>query len=322
MLDFITQGTKFLVVGHKDPDGDCIGSQLALSSALRRLGKEVIPCSAGPFKRSEILPYKDRCVQHISAQDREGARVLILDCAAPHRTGDLAEALEGLPQGIIDHHAVGDYTQGVAGVVSFIDPGAPSVTFMTLSLIEALGLIPSAEEAELLLFGLSTDTGFFRHVDEQGAPTFEYAARMIRRGASPKRVFQQMHGNKSLNSRILMGILLTRVQPYFEGRLVLTTETYEETQRFGLEGRDSDTLYQVLLAVAGVEALVIIRQETAEHCTLGLRSRNQVNVAEIAARFSGGGHKNAAGCRIRGTIEAIRPQILSAFAPQFGDATP
>jgi phosphoesterase RecJ-like protein len=313
LLDFIKRGKKFLVLGHKEPDGDCIGSQLALSSVLRRLGKEAIPCSAGPFKRPEIGPYQERCILHIGAQEREGAWVLIMDCWALYRTGDLAAALEGLPQAIIDHHASGAYAEGTSEGVRYIDPTAPSVTFMTLGIIEALGLSPTKEEAELLLFGLCTDTGFFRHIDEQGAETFEYAARMIRGGASPKQVFQRIHGGKSLNSRILMGIMLSRVQVYFEGSLLLTTESYEDTQRFGLEGRDSDTLYQVLQAVRGVEAIVIIRQETPENCTVGLRSRDRVNVAEIAAQFGGGGHKNAAGCSIPGDIEAIRLQILRAF---------
>ncbi|MDR0722058.1 MAG: bifunctional oligoribonuclease/PAP phosphatase NrnA [Treponema sp.] len=318
LLDFIKKGKKFLVVGHKEPDGDCIGSQLALSSVLQRLGKEAIPCSAGPFKRSEVLPYKERCTLHISAQEREGAWVLVMDCSAPYRTGDLASALEGLPWASIDHHASGGYAERASEGILYIDPTAPSVTFMTLGIIEALGLIPTKEEAELLLFGLCTDTGFFRHIDEQGAETFEYAARMIRGGASPKQAFQRIHGGKSLNSRILMGIILSRVQAYFEGSLLLTTETYEETQCFGLEGRDSDTLYQVLQTVKGVEAIVIIRQETPENCTVGLRSRDRVNVAEIAAQFGGGGHKNAAGCSIPGTIEAIRPQILKAFEATVG----
>jgi phosphoesterase RecJ-like protein len=313
LLNFIKQGKKFLVVGHKEPDGDCIGSQLALSSVLRRLGKEAIPCSAGPFKRSEIRPYQDRCILHISAKERAGAWVVVMDCSASYRTGDLASALEGLPTAIIDHHASRAYVEGASEGTFYIDPTAPSVTFMILGLIEALGLSPTKEEAELLLFGLCTDTGFFRHVDEQGAETFEYAARMIRAGASPKQVFQSMHGGKSLHSRILMGILLSRVQAYFDGRLLLTTEAFEETLRFGLEGRDSDTLYQVLQTVSGVEAIVIIRQETPENCTLGLRSRDRVNVAEIATRFGGGGHKNAAGCSIPGTVDAILPQVLQAF---------
>ncbi|MDR3343589.1 MAG: bifunctional oligoribonuclease/PAP phosphatase NrnA [Treponema sp.] len=317
LLDFINKGDKFLVVGHKEPDGDCVGSQLALTSVLRRLGKEAIPCSAGPFKRTEIMPYQDRFISALSEKEREGARVLVMDCSAPHRTGDLAPALDGLPCAIIDHHATGQYADDRVEGPLFLDPNAPSVTFMTLGLIEALGLKPTPEEAEFLFFGLCTDTGFFRHVDAGGAETFAYASRMIRAGANPKEVFQAINGGKSLSSRILMGILLSRTQGYFGGKLMLTTEGYEDTQRFGLEGRDSDSLYQLLQSIAGVEAIVIIRQETPQNCTAGLRSRDTVDVAKIAAEFGGGGHRNAAGLSVTGTIEAIRPRILKAFEKVF-----
>ena len=187
---------------------------------------------------------------------------------------------------------------------------------MILALIEALGLVPTQEEADYLLFGLCTDTGFFRHVDAGGADTFAYASRLVRAGANPKAVFARMHGGKSLGSRILMGLVLSRTESYYNGKLLLSTELYEETQRFGAEGRDSDALYQVLQAVEGVEAMVIIRQESPERCTIGLRSRDRVNVAEIAAQFGGGGHKNAAGVSLDGTIEAIKPRLIDTFRAQ------
>jgi phosphoesterase RecJ-like protein len=317
LIHFIKTGTKFLVAGHKEPDGDCIGSQLALCSVLRRMGKEAVPCSAGPFKRTEIMPYAGLFISSPGAAEREKARVIVVDCSTPGRTGDLAAGLEGLPTAVIDHHATGDHPPPSAETPVFLDPAAPSVTFLILLLIEALGETPSPEEAELLFFGLCTDTGFFRHVDEGGAETFSTAARMIQAGASPKKAFQLIHGGKTLGSRILMGILLARLESFFDGRLLLSFEKYEEARRFGLEGRDSDSLYQLLQSVAGVEAIVIIRQETPENCTVGLRSRNAVDVAAIAAAFGGGGHKNAAGLSAAGTIDELRPKLLAAFEAVF-----
>jgi phosphoesterase RecJ-like protein len=316
LLDFIKQGNKFLIVGHKEPDGDCVGSQLALASALRRLGKESIPCSAGPFKRTEVMPYAPRFTEKPTEKDREGACVIIADCSGRDRTGDLEPFLKELPTAIIDHHATGAVS--LPGDVHFLDIKAPSVTFMVLGLIEALGLVPSKEEAELLLFGLCTDTGFFRHVDDRGAEAFVRASRLIAAGASPKIVVHAIHGGQSLDSRILMGLVLARTRSYFDGRLLLSSEEYEETQRFGLEGRDSDNLYQLLQAVEGSEAIVIIRQETPERCTVGLRSRDAVDVAAIAAQFGGGGHKNAAGLSVDGTtIDELNPKILEAFGHVF-----
>ena len=310
LIQFISTGSKFMVAGHKEPDGDCVGSQLALCAALRRLGKEAIPCSAGPFKRTEVVPYGERFTAAPGKAERAGAKVIIVDCSSTDRTGDLETYLQGLPAAVIDHHAAG--TEPAAGPV-FLDPRAPSVTVMILRLIEALGLRPSKEEAELLLFGLCTDTGFFRHLDEGGAETFAAAERLLRAGASPKAAFQAINGGKSLGSRILLGHILSRAESLFDGRLILSFENYEDTRRFGLEGRDSDSLYQLLQSVAGVEAIAVIRQETPEKCSIGLRSRDTIDVAAIAAAFGGGGHKNAAGCAVCGIISDIRPKIIEAF---------
>jgi phosphoesterase RecJ-like protein len=227
----------------------------------------------------------------------------------------LESYLTGLPQALIDHHSAGIHPG--EGAVLFLDPGAPSVTFMILALIEALGLSPSRGEAEHLFFGLCTDTGFFRHVDEGGEEAFSYACRLIRAGASPKKTFNAINGGKSFNSRILLGIQLSRAEEYFGGKLIYTSEEYEETRRFGLEGRDSDSLYQILLAAVNVEAIVVVRQETPEKCTVGLRSRDHVDVAAVAADFGGGGHKNAAGFAANTRIAELKPKIIARFEKIF-----
>jgi phosphoesterase RecJ-like protein len=266
LIQFIQTGSKFIVAGHKEPDGDCVGSQLALCAALRRIGKEAIPCSAGPFKRTEVAPYAARFTAAPGEAEMAGAKVIIVDCSSIDRTGDLETYLQGLPVAVIDHHAARELaaaeTPASKEAPIFLDPHAPSVTFMILRLIEALGLRPSKEEAELLLFGLCTDTGFFRHLDEGGAETFAAAERMIRAGASPKAAFQAINGGKSLGSRILIGRILSGAESLFDSRLILGFEQYEDTRCFGLEGRDSDSLYQLLQSVSGVEAIEIIRQET------------------------------------------------------------
>jgi phosphoesterase RecJ-like protein len=323
LIQFINSGTRFIIAGHKEPDGDCVGSQLALCAVLRRLGKAAFPCSAGPFKRTEVAPYAARFNAAPAEAEKAGAKVIIVDCSSADRTGDLEAELRGLPTAVIDHHSSREAALSPEAGLStetgpvFLDPLAPSVTCMILSLIEALGLTPSPEEAELLLFGLCTDTGFFRHLDESGAETFAAAGRMVRAGASPKAAFQAINGGKTLDSRIFLGHILSRAESLFEGRLILSFETHEDILRFGLEGRDSDSLYQLLQSVAGVEAVAIIREESPGNCSVGLRSRDTIDVAAIAASFGGGGHKNAAGLSMPGAISDIRPQIIEAFGRVF-----
>lgn len=314
LLDFIDRYGTFYVIGHQEPDGDCVGSQLALASFLRRQGKDVTVCSAGPFTRTEILPFEHRFTSIVPAElASERAAAFILDCSNLKRIGSVVETLPPVPVAFMDHHASGE----AKGEVVFIDDKAPAVTLMVLALIEAMGQKPTKEEAELLFFGLCTDTGFFRHLDDSSADTFSAASRLIAAGASPKRCFAQMNGGKTLMSRRLMGEILTRTEPYYDGRLLVSYVNLEDQQRFGLASRDSDMLYQLLLGVAGCDAAMIIRQESETDCTVGLRAHDRVDVGSIAAKFGGGGHRLAAGLSIRGRVEEVREKLIKAFEPFF-----
>ena len=317
LLDFISQGEKILIVGHKEPDGDCLGSQLALSSALRRMGKETILCSAGPFKRSEVRRYEPLFV---SAPDTKGIeRAIVIDCSSIERTGDIEPYLEGLSLAVIDHHdnrKTGDVAPSSLAAC-FIDADAPSTTFMVMKVLKALGHELNQEEAEFLFFGLCTDTGFFRHVDNEGAETFEAAADLISAGANPKNAYSAIYGGKSLDSRKLIGHILLRAEPFFEGKLVISSEEYEETCLYGNESRDSDILFQLFQSVDGVEAIAVIRQESPENCTIAFRSRTWVDVGSIAESFGGGGHKNAAGCIVASSIAELKPALIKVFEGVF-----
>ena len=319
LVEFIKKGKKFLIAGHKEPDGDCVGSQIALGSVLKRMGKEAILCSAGPFKRAEVKKYESLFIA--APLEKESALVIIVDCSSFDRTGDLAPHLEGLPYAVVDHHESGEnaFSINSASEPYYIDVNAPSAAFLVFRLIEALGMKPVKEEAELLFLGLCTDTGFFRHVDSGGAGTFEAAAALIRCGADPKAAFTAINGGKSLNSRRLLGNVLARAESFFGGKLLFSTEEYEDISRFGFESRDSDSLYQLLQTVAGVEAIVIIRQESPENCSVGLRSRDSVDVGSIAALYGGGGHKNASGFAVKDTISGLKPKLLKTFENIFGN---
>jgi bifunctional oligoribonuclease and PAP phosphatase NrnA len=314
VMEFIGRHRRFVIVGHKEPDGDCVGSQLALGSFLERRGKSVSLVSAGPFKRPEVQCYETLFLPLPPADwPQDGDACILLDCSDISRVGEPEETLKAYPIAVIDHHAAGDQ----AGDALLVDPKAPATTLLVLELMEAMGGSPEAREAELLLFGLCTDTGFFRHLSEGSSRTFNAAARLVDAGASPKRVFDAMQGGKSLESRLLLGDILKRVESHFDGRLMYSFETLEDTTRFGLEGRDSDALYQLIQGIKGCEATAIVRQESDDACTVGFRSKDRVNVASIAASLGGGGHINAAGLYIKGKIDDVKPKIIDAFATAF-----
>jgi len=316
LIDFIRNSSDFIIAGHKEPDGDCVGSQLALQSALLRLGKNAVVCSAGPFKRSELHGYE--CHFEKNPVMPDSSKVIIIDCSSVGRTGDIQDYLEKFPYAIIDHHARGlmQYNSTPQKPV-YIDSTAPSCTLIIFRVIKALGLELSKEEASLLFFGLCTDTGYFRFLTEQNYSVFSAASEFVRRGANPKKIFNTIYNGRSLSSRIMTGRILSRIESHFDGKFLLSYSTLDDFETFGLAGRDSESLNQMMLSVEGVKATVTIRQECAENCTVSLRSTNKIDVARIAAEFGGGGHKNAAGLTMKGDITSVRLILLDTFKKIF-----
>jgi phosphoesterase RecJ-like protein len=315
LIEFVKTGSRFIIAGHKEPDGDCIGSQLALLSVLKRLGKEAVVCSAGPFKRTEITKYSELFHSSVTDNQKAGAGLIIVDCHGIERTGSLEEQLRGMKSAVIDHHSV--ITSRKPAYPVYINAASPSCTLLVMKLIEALDLEITRDEAVLLLFGLCTDSGFFRHLGVNSAPVFEATSKLIQAGASPKEIFDMINGGKSLNSRLLLGHILSRTESFYEGKLLVSSESHEGFNAFGYEARDSDMCNQLLQSVAGVEAIVIIRQEFADNCTVSFRSNDKVDVARIASLFGGGGHKNAAGLTMKGTILTIKKEITESFKNVF-----
>lgn len=301
----------FLVLGHVEPDGDCVASQLIVHSLLGRLGKRALLYNEGPFARPEISKHAARFSRVLRPEDRQGdTAVVIVDCSTPERVGGLAEGIHGLRTLVIDHHASGSHF----GDVRLIDPSSPAVALMLLGVLDALSLQPTSEEAELVLFGLCTDTAFFRHLDAGSAAAFDSVARIVRCGASPQAAYHGIYGGRSLAERRLLGTTLSRAESLHGGRLLLCTQTQED-QRIGSGEGGSDELYRLLQTVAGVLIVVFIRQESGNEFSVGLRSTGGIDVGTVARSLGGGGHAPAAGCTMKGSLEQVRRRVLDAVAP-------
>ena len=294
LLEMIRNARQVLLCSHMEPDGDCIGSSLALASALQRTGKEVHLFNPGPFDRSEIQPYQNRFLPSVPAHLRkpaEGRLVIVLDCSQRERIGELATEIEGLPTVVVDHHPGTETFGDVAWVVT----DAPAAAWLVQIIVEALCPDLTDEEARLLLFGFSTDTGFFRHLNAKHSAVFRGVSRLVAAGASPREAHALMYGNKTFESRKLIGTLLKRMQSHYDGRFLITWERQDDTNKVGKVNRDSDTFYQLAFAVSSCEALVLIREESPGRCTGSLRSRDAVDVSAVARIYGGGGHRNASG---------------------------
>lgn len=310
---FIDNHRTFLIVGHKEPDGDCIASSLGVSFILTHLNKPYLLLNAGPFKRTEIKKFASLFTNKIpfmTKDECETCGLIIVDCSEKHRLGELEGTLDGLDTFIIDHHKTADASKPD----TIIDPSCPAAALLVQQLYEFIIGKPTADEAQTMFFGLSTDTGFFRYLNEKDGDVFNAASRLVSAGTSPRKTYQEMTGGKPWNTRKLLGIMLDRAELHCNGKLVVTYEKIEDTHKFGQDGRDTDALYTLMLAVEGVEAVLFLRQETEDNCTAGFRSLDKCDVSAIAAKFGGGGHKNASGASIQGRVETLLPAIIKEFS--------
>ena len=198
--------------------------------------------------------------------------------------------------------------------MAIVDSTSPSASLLVQLVYENLCGKVSKDLADVLFFGSMTDTGFFRFLSSNDAQVLVAFSRLLEAGADPRKTYDYITSGKSYTTRKLLGIMLDHAERYLDGKLIITYETMEDTKKWGQEGRDSDALYSTLLCVDGVEAVVFVRQDTETTCTAGLRSRDKIDVSQIASKFGGGGHKNASGLSCNGKLDTLIPQIVKEFA--------
>ncbi|WP_428769794.1 bifunctional oligoribonuclease/PAP phosphatase NrnA [Treponema sp. HNW] len=310
--DFISEHDAFVIAGHKEPDGDCVSSSLGLARILKKFGKPCQVLSAGPFKRTEIKKYEKLFFTQYKplCTNPEKTGLFIVDCSEMFRLGEVIEKqVSGFKSFIIDHHK----TSLPSSDLCIINPKAPATAFLIQQLYEHFFGEPDKELAELLFFGLGTDTGFFRFLDSGSSEVFYAAGRLVKAGTDPRRTYAEMTGSKPLATRKLLALVLDRISVHCGGKLLVTYETLEDTKKYGRDGRDTDILYQILLATENVCAVAVFRQENENSCTVGFRSKGEIDVSAVAARFGGGGHKNASGLSIEGVLDDIIPKIIGEF---------
>ncbi|SIP96471.1 phosphoesterase RecJ domain-containing protein [Alkalispirochaeta americana] len=314
LIDFLLRHSSFVIAGHKEPDADCLGTQLALGSALRRLGKEVLLVNAGPFERHEITPFEHYFLPGPESPPRATASsdlvpeaAIIVDCSSADRLGSMAEQILNLPLAVVDHHASGERLQGV----HFILPEVPAATILATALIQGLGLEITREEAEWLFLGLVTDTGFFRFLAPHQHIAFTTAAKLAQRGASPQGTDRFLSSGRSWESRQLIARLLQRSERLLEGSVLLTYQTAGDEKEFGRH-RDSDALYRLLLAVEGVRVVVLVK-EKPKGCAISFRATDSTDMGALAASFGGGGHQKASGAFVAEPLNQFLPRLRQSL---------
>ncbi|HSM86824.1 MAG TPA: bifunctional oligoribonuclease/PAP phosphatase NrnA [Candidatus Limnocylindrales bacterium] len=311
VLHEIEQRNSFLVTSHARPDGDAIGSALAMGQVLRKMGKkaEVVLGDSVPVIYKP-LPMSDTIV-HASSVNGNFDAAIILECDSVQRT-----RLEGLDRHFlinIDHHA----SSKAFANVNWIDPGACAVAEMVFRLALAAQVKITPEIATCLYTAVLTDTGAFSY-SPTNARTFELAKWLVEHGADPVKIAQNVYFSSPTSKMRLLGAALSNL--HREGAIAWMAVTRQDMERCGALDEDCEGLVNYALGIAGIEVAVFFRELASERVRVSIRSKGAVNVADIAARFGGGGHECASGFSLEGPMGGAAETVLKELRAHMPDA--
>jgi len=302
ILEVLRRGERFLVCSHSQPDGDSVGSMLALRLLLEQMGKraDLVAAQRIPV-HYRSLPGAHAIRTMLRVHGRYDA-VLLLECDSLHRTK--LRGLESFHLINIDHHITG---QEFAHV-NWIDPDAASAGEMVYRLAQAAGAALTPQMATCIYITVLTDTGGFCYGSLRES-TFALARDLVAAGADPVAIAQDVYFSAPASRLLLLGAALNRLRR--EGPLAWLWVTNQDMIRSGATEDDSDGIVNYALGVGGVEAAVFLKELPEGRVRLSLRSKGQVNVAAIAQQLGGGGHENAAGCTLDGPLTRALDEILA-----------
>ena len=299
---------RFLVACHENPEGDAIGSELALALALRKMGKTATVLNADPVPANLLfLPGADTVVF-----DEDGSKydvAVVVDCGSPERTGRVGRELRKCPLLVnIDHHR----TNGDLGELSLVDPDAAATGLLIHRVLSAMGYEIGLDVATNIYVAVLTDTGSF-HYGSSSPEAFEVAGEMVRRGVDPWAVAEQVYETQSAHRLRLLGRVLDSLDVFADGRVACITTMREDLREFA-SGKDAlEGFINYPRSIVGVEVAVSLREEEGSVFRVSFRSKGRVDVSAVAARFDGGGHRNAAGCTVPGALPDVKKRVLEAL---------
>lgn len=293
---------RFLITSHAKPDGDSIGSQVALADALVSLGKQARIVNCDPPQPS-LLPFPgvDR-ITVASRVDEAFDAVIVVECPDLARTG--VAGLESSFLINIDHHP----GNALYGAVNWFDQRAAACAEMVFDLIGALGAPLTPEIATNLYVAILTDTGSF-HYSSLSPRTFDICRQLLEAGANPVWVARTVFDDNSAGRIRLFGAVLSAMEVDRSGRLATLLMTRGMERATGGRFEDTEGLVNVPLTVKEIQAVVMFKEAEAGAWRVSFRSKGAVDVGEVAKRFGGGGHKNAAGCTVPGDLPSVRAQV-------------
>jgi len=307
VVELIENKNAFAITTHFKPDGDGVGSSLGLYWLLRSLGKsaDVIVHGDVPIAYRS-LPGADE-IRNVTAVDGAYDAIFVIECSDLERP-EIA-GLESEFTVNIDHHATSEHF----GTINWIDSTASAVGEMIYNLCKAIGGRITREIAECVYMALVTDTGSF-HFSNTSDRTLKVASELIKAGAMPSKIGEAIYNNYPWSRIELMRRVLGTVKRDSRGGIAILRQTLEMGEDSGSVDGDNNGFVNIPLAARDVVAAIYMREVGENRFRASLRSKGDINVARVAERFGGGGHRNAAGLKIDGDWDEAEKKIVDELS--------
>ena len=303
IVDAIRERQRFVVSSHERPDGDSIGSELAMTYALRALGKtvHVVNRDPAPPPMQAFPGVPD--IEIAKQIDGEFDAAIIMECGDLSRTG-----VAGLDRFFvinIDHHPG---NKGY-GDIRWFDESAAACGEMVFTLIRALDVPLTVEMATHIYLAILTDTGCF-HYSSISPRTFDICRQALEAGVDAVDVARNVYDSSNMGRLKLFGSVLRSMQLDASGRIAIVYLDHEMAREAGGTYEDTEGLVNLPLTVKEIQAVVFFKHLEGEEYRVSLRSKGEVDIGAVAKEFNGGGHKNAAGCEATGPIDSLQKQFV------------
>ena len=303
ILEEIKKAETIAILTHENPDGDAIGSSLAMYMALKEMGKNpdlIIPELPRVYN---FMP----CADEIKKEGKEGYDLAIaLDAATIKMLNGWSNYFEEAKVKIvIDHHS----TNTMYGDINFVNPDAPACTQVLIHIIEYFGVEINKDIGTCILTGIITDTGGFQY-QSTTAETFEFASGLLNKGVNVSDIYKRVMNTKSRANFELRKRAIDRMEFLEDGKIAVTYTTKQDLEDVNAEPGDHEGIVEEGRAIEGVEVAIYLR-ETSKGFKASLRSNDYVNVSDVCMMFGGGGHFHAAGCTIAQSLEQVKEKMIN-----------
>src|SRR5213080_223708 len=303
VVELVEKKDRFAITSHVRPDGDSLGSSLGLYWLLRALDKEVEVTMRDMAPHAyQQLPGAD-AIRVTPAVDRPYDAVFVIECSDIDRPGLIDLEKQFVVN--IDHHS----TTALFGAINWIDSTASAVGEMIYNLCKATGVRPTVEIAECVYTALLTDTGSF-HYSNTTERTFKIASELVRTGVRPAKTAEAIFGNYQWPKIELLSQVLSTAKRDETGHVAWMWQTMAMQEQTRAAEEDADGFVNYPLAIGEVAAAALFKETSPGVYRTSLRSKGDVNVARIAEQFGGGGHRNAAGCTVKGEVGEVEQQVV------------